>query len=386
MPKLKLPKLPALKFDFSKMIRSRTGAGNLLGLDIGTTSVKIIQLTKSAEGFKLARWAHIPLDVKTNEPTLEDQRRSAVTSLKLYLAGQKGINKNAALSVAGGSVIVRFVTFPSMPLQELAKIIEFESESYIPFAIQDVFLDFYVLGNITEEGQRKIETVLVAAKKDYVTGKVGIVTSGGLSPKVVDVDAFAIEYAFNMSNQVQQAGQAVFIAHGGASVTNLVIIENGQSRVVRDVLIGGNTFNKMLQRQFQYSYDAAESAKSKLQLFSNSEGKSEPEDDQTKQARMVINPVLKDWIGEVQRLSDFYLSQKPDRQISKVLLSGGLAGFQGLDKVLSKELHLPVEIFDPFSKISGAEAIPVSLRPQFSVAVGLALRGVVPGVAPKEVK
>lgn len=359
-----LQSLKSLKFPKRKQ--------EVIGIDIGSYAIKLVYLKKSAGKWSLIRWGMIPYgeDIPL-DTALADRSPQAVTALQTYLKTADFPVKKAATSISGNSVIVRYVKMARMPAEELLKSLKFEAEPYIPFNIEDVNLSFSILGDVVEEGQPQMETVLVAAKKESVDLRVDLLKEAGLQPAILDIDAFAIE---NVYEQIAPPPQTdtVLVMNLGASLTNMSIIEKGLSKVVRDVFIGGNSFTKALQRQFQCDVKTAEQKKFTYGLIEDSP---EPE---AQQVSEVLAPVARDLLVEIQRSIDFYVSQGTDRTINKILLCGGTANLKMLDQYLNRELKVPVEIFNPFSFVQNP---PVdlsdeqrSLLPQMAIAAGLAVR------------
>ncbi|MGQ0644019.1 MAG: type IV pilus assembly protein PilM [Elusimicrobiota bacterium] len=348
-----------------------------LGVDLGSTSIKIVQIKGPPGKRSLIRWAYLPLPNASPEVPGPDRKTQAVKLLQDFMGKQKKNSVKAAVfSVSGNSVIVRYVKFPKMSKDDLAKTIQFEAEPYIPFAIAEVNIGFHVLGDLVEEGQKKMETVLVAAKKELISGRLDVIKQAGLTPSVIDVDAFALENAYE-TNRAPNSNETVMLVHIGAAVTTMTIVENGVSKVVRDVFIAGNTLTKALQRNFQSDPKQAEEMKGKATLLITPEEREKAvaaDQKEALQVSTVMLPVVKDLLAEVQRSLDFYLSQGADRQVARVLLSGGTSRLGNLVAYFSQELRLPVEIFDPFARVEGAKGISPEMRPLFAVAVGLALR------------
>jgi type IV pilus assembly protein PilM len=361
-------------FRFDKL---RIKSKDAIGVDLGSTALKIVQLKGSPGRWKLHRANILPLANAGPDVAGPERRVQAISLLKDFVTKQKdAISKNAIFSVSGNSVIVRFVKFPKMSRDDLSKMIVIEAEPYIPFAIPEVNIDFNILGDVVDEGQKKMETILVAAKKEIINGRIEIVQQGGMSPTLIDVDAFALQNAFE-SSVGPNAKETVLIVHCGAFVTTMTIVEAGVPKVVRDVFIAGNTITKALQRNFQVDAKKAEEMKQRAVLLATQEEREKAMAEQNKDALQmstVILPVVKDLLAEIQRSLDFYLSQGTDRQVGRVLLSGGTSRIGNLAGYLSQELRLPVEMFDPFTRIEGAQAIPPDVRPLFAVAVGLAMR------------
>ncbi len=357
-------KLPSLSF-----LRSRES----LGIDLGSTGLKIVQLS----GRRVVRWAFKELEVKDAAPEVAPADRMAALSqlLSSFLADEKSAPKVGSISVTGNSVIVRYVKLPRASRSDLEKTIQFEAEPYIPFAIPEVNMSFHILGDVVEEGQPKMETVLVAAKKELIDQRLGALTGAGIRPIVVDVDAFAMESAYGLV--YDGVPETALLLNIGANVTTMIIMENGLSKVVRDVFIAGNTINKSLQRIFDCSFEDAEKLKKKGQILVTPDEKEATlaQDDQDSlQVSNTIVTVMKDLVAEIQRSLDFFLSQNPDRQVNRILLCGGSCTIQGLDRYFSQELRMNVETFDPFAGLVSDNLPDPSLRPAFAVAVGLATR------------
>ena len=349
-------------------------AKETLGIDLGTTSLKIVQLS----GRRVVRWAYKPLDVKDTSPEVQaSDRINALTSLlSEFLSENKRAPRTGAISVSGNSVIVRYVKLPKLTRSDLEKTIQFEAEPYIPFAIPEVNMSFHILGDIVEDGQAKMETVLVAAKKELIDQRLAALTASGIRPVVVDVDAFAMESAYGITQLGFGEPETVLLINIGANVTTMIIMENGLSKVVRDVFIAGNTINKSLQRIFDCSFEEAEKLKRKGQILVTPDEKEATlaQDDQDAlQISNTVVTVMKDLVAEIQRSLDFFLSQNPERQVNRILLCGGSCAINGLDRYFSQELHMNVEVFDPFASLEGDLPEP-SLRPAFVVAAGLATR------------
>ncbi len=360
-----------------RLDKLRFRSKDAIGVDLGSTAIKIVQLKGAAPHWKLHRCQYLLLPNAGPEVAGPERKVQAISLLKEFVAKQKDhISKNAVFSVSGNSVIVRFVKFPKMSRDDLSKMITIEAEPYIPFAIPEVNIDFHILGDTLEEGQKKMETILVAAKKEIVAGRLDVVQQGGLTPSWIDVDAFALQNAYE-ANVGTNVKETVLIVHIGAFVTTMVIIESGVPKVVRDVFIAGNTVTKAVQRNFQVDAKQADALKAKAVLLATQEEREKAMAEQNKEALQmstVILPVMKDLLAEIQRSLDFYLSQGADRQVTRVLLSGGGCRLGNLTGYLTQELRFPVEILDPFARIEGAQSIAAEMRPLFAVAVGLAMR------------
>lgn len=349
----------------------------LLGVDIGSYSVKIVQLKTVGNKFALVKSAVLPIPEEIVCQEIHPIEKKAVVAslIKNYISKEKLSIQNAATSVSGSAVIVRYVKFPKITKEELSKSIHFEAEPYIPFDIKEVNLGFYILGEVIEEGQKKVETVLVAAKKDIVQSKIEILQDAGLTPVIVDVDAFALESSYEV-NKDPGVQETVIIVNIGANVTNIVILQNGISRVVRDIFIAGNTFTKALQQNFGCDFKSAETLKKQYGLLVTPEEKEEVLKQENKEALQVSNAltgVAHDLLSEIHRSIDFFYSQRGEQYtVSRVLLAGGGASMKNLDKYISQELKIPTETFNPLNRIE--KVLEPSSSNELSVGVGLGTR------------
>ncbi len=347
----------------------------IIGIDIGAYSVKIVCLVEEKKVLKLKEWGHIPLNIKNDVPP-EERKAIIGQEIKNFLK-KKGVqSKYAAASISGNAVIVRYVKLPKLSKKEVALTINIEAEPFIPFDIKDVNLTYYILGDVTEEGQPKMETVLVAAKKDAVKDKIDILSEAGLDPLIIDVDSFALETLYEKVSPAKDAS-AVLILNIGHKVTNLSIVSQGITRVVRDIFIAGSTFDKAIQKVMKMDAAALDKLKRSKKLLVSDEDKEAAIEDFDKEgiaASKAAGGVLKDLYAEISRSIDFYLSQGVDHSISKIVLAGGVANLGNITKFMSGEFKVPVEVINPFTFLPDNKSVPKELLPSLAVAAGLALR------------
>ncbi|MBN1823337.1 MAG: type IV pilus assembly protein PilM [Endomicrobiales bacterium] len=364
LPQVKLPELPFLK------------PKDAIAVDVGTSSVKIAYLKHAGSKYTLLKWGLIPINEGSVDLSPQERKGIVETRVAEYLAKEKIPTKNIVSSVSGNQVIVRYVHLPKLSREELVKTIQFEAEPYIPFDIREVDLGFHVLGDVVEEGQKKMETILVAAKKDVVQSRLEIFNDIGLRMVIMDLDVFALQNAYEINRDHSQ-NETVLLINIGNSVTNMAIVENGVSKVVRDVYISGGSFTKAIQRNLACDIKTAEDLKSRYSILVTAEEKEKTLSQNQKEALQVstaMTPVLKDLLGEIQRSIDFFISQNPERSINRVLMCGGSCFVKNLDGFLHQELKIPIEVFNPFKSIAGGEIVPDNSAPLFAVAVGLATR------------
>ncbi|MFH1724669.1 MAG: type IV pilus assembly protein PilM [Elusimicrobiota bacterium] len=353
------------------------GSSDVLGVDIGSYAVKVVSFKKVGEGLKLQAAGYLPIGAKADSSP-EERQQQAINRLKAFLIEKSIQIKHAATSISGNAVIVRYVKFPQLTKDELRATLATEAEPFIPFDINDVQLGFHILNDIVEEGQKKMETVLVAAKKEAVEARVQALEAVGLRPAIIDVDSFALENVNEQAADPQQTVGSTLYLNIGHTVTNLSIIEDGVTRVVRDVFIAGNTFTKAIVKALQYEFPKAEEAKKANGLLIDAEEKEKALQEGNRDGLGVsqaVSGVLKDLVSELHRSVDFYLSQGPERSIGRIVLAGGSARMKNLAKFLTGELKVPVTVLNPFGFLTQPPAgVPEEVVPAMGVAVGLALR------------
>lgn len=357
-----------------RMLGLFLGPRDLLGVDIGTYAVKLVHLAGGKEP-KLKAWGVYAFDLP---PEAEDElrRERLVQLIEQFIKEKKVLRKEVATSVSGNAVIVRYVTLPKIAKSDLPEMLPAEAEPFIPFDIAEVALGCHIVQEVSEEGEAKMETVLVAVKNEVVEERVDILQDCGLLPVVIDVDAFALEGLHERLAPKDEEG-AVLYLNVGHSVTNLSIIEGGLTRVVRDIFISGSTFSKAVMKSLGCDPQKAEEAKHTKGVLLTAEEKENAlssDDRDGLGVSVAVSSVLKDLVVEIQRSVEFYLSQNPERQVSRVVLCGGSVMIHNLPEFLSKQLSVPVAPADPFAFVKGAEGVPVEVRPQLAVATGLALR------------
>jgi len=266
--------------------------------------------------------------------------------------------------MSGYSVIVKKINVAVMEDTQLAAHIQSEAEQYIPFDIDEVYLDYHDLNTSTEESGFT-DLMLVAAKKDVVDAYLDMLTKIDLQVVVVDVDAFALENSFEIN---ADCDQNVVLVDIGASKMSINIIARGASILARDVVMGSRQITEQMQGRLKLEYDAAESIKI---------GSLPAEDNQQIIEDIIVNNCSQ-WILEIKKAIDFYISSYPDDAINRLVLSGGGAKVNGFAALLTKEIGLPAENFDPFADMDKNNDIDADylkiLAPEMAIATGLAIR------------
>jgi type IV pilus assembly protein PilM len=341
---------------------------SLVGLDIGSSAVKAIELKPAGKGYKVAAIGvePIPPDSIVDGTIIDSVAVS--DAIRRLFAGKQLKAKEVAASLSGNSVIVKKITLPVMSEQELSESIYWEAEQYIPFDIQDVNLDYEVLDAGTgADSQGAMEVLLVAAKKDKIADYTGVITQAGRTPVVVDVDAFALQNAYE-ANYGFEPGQVVVLLNAGASAININILTGGQSVFTRDVSMGGNAFTEAVQKELNLPFDAAEEVKKGQSLDGVTY------DD----ARPVLRAMTDNVLLEVEKTFDFFKATASSEHIDRIVLSGGASRVEGFVEALRERFDTAVEMFDPFRQVTfdpkKLKTTPEEMAPLAAVAVGLALR------------
>jgi type IV pilus assembly protein PilM len=326
-----------------------------VGLDIGSSSVKMVEVSSSAETSSLICLGMAKASSSVREPLIE-----AIRSLS------KEINvtaKEAVISVSGASVIVRFVSMPKMRDDELKSAIRFEAEKHIPFPINDCIVDHQILRKNDKEG--KLEILLVAAKKDSIMNKVSIAEESGFSVSAVDVDTFAVANAFLKNPSHTPAGKAVALLNIGSNFTNVGIVKDGVLCFARDITIGGNDFNQAISKALNIDIKSAEdiklSPKERLQ-------------DIAAAAKGVTGNLL-----DETRLSLNYYENQSGKGVDEIYISGASAVIPSLEILFQEAFESKPVFWDPLSCLDKSRggfdsALAEKMKGSFTVAVGLALR------------
>jgi type IV pilus assembly protein PilM len=340
---------------------------DLVGIDIGSSSIKLVQLWQTKDGYQLLNAAIIPLP---SEAIVDNSLMDtvAVVDAVKSLVDSLGIKtKEVACSISGNAVIIRKIMLPAMTSEELEDQISWEAEQYIPFDIKDVYIDFQILGSDPRDPS-KIQVLLVASKKDIINDYSAVFNDAGLSLNVMDVDSFAVQNAFELNSDSSEDVRALI--NVGAGVMNINVVKGNTSLFTRDVQMGGNQYSEEIQKQLGVSAQQAETMKM-LAL-----------DKQTSHLADVITRVNESLAQEIRRSVDFYNSTaSSEERIIKVSMSGGCSKMVGLRESVSDKLGIEVDSLNPFERIkyNDKDFDPEYLQeiaPLMAVGVGLAIRRV----------
>jgi type IV pilus assembly protein PilM len=342
----------------------------VVGLDIGSSAVKAVELKPAGKSYKVVAFGVEPLPSDAIVDGAIIDGASVADAIRRLFETHAIKTREVAASLSGNAVIVKKITLPAMTDAELAASITWEAEQYIPFDIQDVTLDYQVLNRPAKGAVAgTMDVLLVAAKKETIADYTSVIAQAGRVPAIVDVDAFALQNAYEANYEQRDA--IVTLLNIGASATTINIVRGDQSLFTRDVPVGGNAYTEALQKDFQIPQESADLLKRGI-----------PADGlDPVQARPTLQMVTEALLLEVQKTLDFFRGTSGTDHIDLLLVTGGCAQVEGLVPALHERLGIPVEAFEPFKSIrfeadkfglpSVAEAVATS-----AVAVGLALRRV----------
>ena len=340
---------------------------NVIGLDIGSSSIKLLELSEGKGGFKLQNLAISPLPPEAIVDGALMDSVTIVETIRDLVANSKTKTRSVVTSVSGHSVIVKKISLPLMTEAELEESIQWEAERYVPFDINDVNIDFQIIG--TDPGNPDVmDIILVAAKKDIINDYVSVVMESGLNPAIIDTDAFALENMLAINYEIEK-DEIVAIANVGASITSINILKNNASHFTRDIFKGGNQITEEIQRQLHIDYEEAE----KIKIGTTADASSQS----------ILQNVLKTASEalaiEIRNSFDFFQSTMTYEKISKLYLSGGGSKIRDFDGVLQQHLGIPVEMVNPFKRIEYSEKdfdieFLREMGPIMAVGVGLASR------------
>lgn len=347
----------------------RLGSKSILGLDIGSSSVKAVEVAPRGDGFELLHLGVAPLPHDAivegaflNASAIADAIREAIDK-----SGSKA--KHVAAAVAGHAVIVKKITVPAMTAAELEESIRWEAEQYIPFDVNEVNLDFEILQ--PGDAERPMEVLLVAAKRDLIDDYVNLIGEAGLSPAVIDVAGFAVENAFEMNRGASD--EVVALVNIGAQTSTINVVAGGVPAFTRDVATGGNQYTAEIQRALSVGFDEAERIKI-------GERGPESQDVVPQEVEQAMRAVTNNLVGEIARSLDFFAATAADVRIQRLVLSGGSSRVAGLEAAFRERTGLEVEVLNPLAKMAPTSRFSPELLdqvgPSLGVGIGLALRRV----------
>ncbi|MSP92406.1 MAG: type IV pilus assembly protein PilM [Myxococcales bacterium] len=344
-------------------------AKNAVGLDIGTSSIKVCHVRDNRSAIELLAYDSIGLPPDTMRDGVILHAPQLTARIQEIFAINKIKQRQVAVSLSGHSVIIKKISLPEMTVAELEESIQWEAEQYIPFDIKDVNVDFQVIN--AHAGQGQMDVLLVAAKKAVITELLDVVRAARLEPVVVDVDAFALYNAFELNFPVPPT-ETVALVNVGASTININVVANGTSAFTRDITVGGNLLTEEISKQFAVPWEEAEHMKTTSETTLSMSGV-------LREVQRISQRVSEVLISEIQRSLDFFAATAMNAEIGAIYLCGGAALQSGLIEGIERRLSTHVRAMNPFHNITADgkkfdTTLLARMAPSASVAMGLALR------------
>ncbi|MEK6551623.1 MAG: pilus assembly protein PilM [Pseudomonadota bacterium] len=340
----------------------------LLGVDISSSAVKVLELSKNGDSFRVERYAVEPLPqnavvehkITEVEPVAEAVERAIKRSGTRY--------KHVAVAVPAASVITKTIKMPAaMADNERQAQIEMEADHYIPYPLDEVNLDFCVLG-ASESNPDEVDVLMAACRKEVVDDYLAVIQTSGLIPSVVDIETYAMESAYGLLAAHMPGGgleKTLAMLDVGATTTNINVVHNNRSVYTRDHVFGGRQLTEEIQRRYGLSYEEAGLAKKQGGL---------PDNYQTD----VLRPFMEAMCQEIMRALQFFYSASPFNSVDQIVMAGGCAQIAGIDELVAARIGVPAIVANPFASMSLNSRIKPQLlsndAPSLMICTGLALR------------
>ncbi len=340
----------------------------LLGLDISSTAVKLLELSRSGDRYRVESYAVEPLPPNSVVEKNISDVEAVGDAIKRAVKRSGAKVKYAAAAVAGSSVITKVISMPAnLSDAEMEGQIELEADQYIPYPLEEVNLDFEIIG--PAEGQAdRVEVLLAASRSENVDVRVEAISLAGLVPKVIDVEAYAMENAFSLiADQMPDRGveKTIAIVDVGATMTTLNVLFDGKTIYTREQVFGGKQLTEEIQRRYGLSYEEAGMAKRQGGLPDNYL----PE---------VLTPFKEAMAQQVSRSLQFFFSSSQYNSVDHIILAGGSSSIPGVDELIEEKLGVPTSVANPFTNMTLASKIKAQVlgndAPALMIACGLALR------------
>ena len=340
----------------------------VLGIDISATAIKLLELTRSGRNYRVESYAVEPLPANSVQEKNITDPTAVGEAIGRAVKKSGSRTKQAAAAVAGSAVITKIITMPAdLSDRDMETQIAVEADQYIPFPIEEVSMDFEVLGP-TEGNPEQVDVLLAASRSDNVDSKVAALEVGGLEAKIVDVEAFALENTVSMMASEQfggAEGKVIAIADVGSAITTFSILEGGKIIYSREQTFGGAQLTEDIQRKYGLSYEEAGLAKRQGGLPDNYV----PE---------VLEPFKESMAQQISRAQQFFFSSSEISNVDHLILAGGCASIEGIGELVGNTVGVPTTVANPFANMSVASRVAAQAlnndSPAMMVACGLALR------------
>ncbi len=341
---------------------------SVLGIDVSSSACKVLELSRADEHCRVERYAVEPLPQNSVVEHAITEVEQVAQAVERAVKRSGSRCKHAAVAVAGAHVITKTIKMPvTMSENDLQTQIEMEADHYIPYPLDEVNMDYQIIG-ATEDNPEEMEVLMAACRKEIVDDYVAVIQAHGLTPAVVDIETYAMENAYSLIAQHMPGGgmeKTVAILDVGATTTNINVIHNNRSVYSRDHTFGGRQLTEEIQRRYGLSYEEAGLAKKQGGL---------PDNYQTD----VLRPFMEAMCQEAMRALQFFYSSSPFNNVDQVLLAGGCAQIPGVDEMVSARIGVPAMVANPFASMSLASRIKPEMlandAPSLMISCGLALR------------
>ncbi len=340
----------------------------VLGIDISTAAVKLLELSKAGARYKVESYAVAPLpqDAVVDKTIANVDIIGDVIKTALKQSGSKV--KDACVAVSGSAVMTKIISMPaSLEEEDMEEQILVEADQYIPYSLDEVRLDFEVQGP-SKTNPEMVDVLLAASRKENVDDRVEALKKAGLKAKIVDVEAFATENAFTLlADQLPDSmeGQTIAIADVGATMTTLNVMHDYRTLYTREQNFGGKQLTEEIQRRYGLSHEEAGLAKKHGGLPDN-------------YTTDVLHPFMQAMVQQIARSLQFFVSSSANRNVDNIVLAGGCASIPGIEKLVEQNLGIPAFVANPFINMALSNRVkPQSLSndaPAMLLACGLALR------------
>ncbi|MEZ5568982.1 MAG: pilus assembly protein PilM [Halioglobus sp.] len=348
------------------LIGKRKGAP-VLGIDISSTTVKLLELSHTQGQYRVESYAvsSLPQDAVI-EKNVNDVDGVA-NAVRTVVAQSRTKLKNVAVAVAGSSVITKMIDMPEgLSDDDMETQLTLEADQYIPYPLEEVAIDFEIQGPSPErEGQ--VEVLLAACRRETIDARVEAIEAAELTPKIMDVEAYAMERAFFLlQSQLDLSDQStVAVVDIGATMTTLSVLHNGQTIYTREQLFGGKQLTDEIMRRYGLPLEEAGLAKKQGGL---------PDDYEPE----VLDPFKDAVVQQVARSLQFFFSSSQYNDVDQIILAGGVASMDGLEELVQEKLGTPTAVVNPFASMSISSRVNAvalsSDAPAMMIACGLALR------------
>jgi len=351
---------------FAELFKSKNPP--VLGLDISSTAIKLLELGKHGDRLRVESYAVEPLPPNSViEKNISDVE-AVGEAIKRAVKRSGSRNKFAAAAVAGSAVITKTISMPAtLTEDDMEQQIELEADQYIPYPLEEVNLDFELLGP-TENDPERVDVLLAASRSENVDVRMAAIELAGLKAKIIDVEAYAIENSFNMlASQLPEQGidQTIAVIDVGATMTTLNVMHDLKTIYTREQVFGGKQLTEEIQRRYGLSYEEAGMAKRQGGLPDNYV----PE---------VLEPFKDAMAQQVSRSLQFFFSSSQYNTVDHIVLAGGSAMIMGIDELIANKLSVHTSVANPFTNMTLASRVKAQSlsndAPALMIACGLAMR------------